>query len=75
VLEKLPQEGNIEIFGEEFGRRPPEELTTELKQQPEHISVSRYGVLARTELIEQPIGKETLNEGLQAGNGHRSRPG
>jgi hypothetical protein len=31
VLEELPQEGNIEIFGEKFGRRPPEELTTELE--------------------------------------------
>jgi hypothetical protein len=74
-LEELPQEGNIEIFGEEFGWRPPEELTIELKQQPERISVSRYGVLARTELIYQPVSEETLNEGLQAGSGHRSPPG
>jgi hypothetical protein len=32
VLEKLAQEGNIEIFDEQLGRRPPEARTTELKQ-------------------------------------------
>jgi hypothetical protein len=51
VLEELPQERNIEIFDEQFGRRPPEALTAELKQQPKGISVSRYSILARTELL------------------------
>jgi hypothetical protein len=32
VLEELPQEGNIEIFDEQFGRLPPEAFTTELEQ-------------------------------------------
>jgi hypothetical protein len=32
VLEKLPQEGNIEIFDEQFGWRPSEALTAELEE-------------------------------------------
>jgi hypothetical protein len=32
VLEELPQEGNIEIFDEQFGWRPPEVLASELEQ-------------------------------------------
>jgi hypothetical protein len=32
VLEKLPQEGNINIFDEQFGWRPPEALTAELEE-------------------------------------------
>ena len=32
VLEKLPQEGNVEIFDEQFRRRPSEVLTAELEQ-------------------------------------------
>jgi hypothetical protein len=75
VLEELPQERNIEIFNQHFGRRPAEALTAELEQQPKGISVSRYGILARTELLDQPVGEESLNEGLQAGNAHRSPPG
>jgi hypothetical protein len=75
VLEELPQERNIEIFKQHFGRRPPEALTAELEQQPKGISVRRYGILARPELLEQSLGEETLHEGLQAGNAHRSPPG
>jgi len=75
VLEELPQEGDVEIFYEQFGRRPSEVLTAELEQEPKGISVSRYGILARTELLYQPVGEEALNEGLQAGNAHRSPPG
>jgi len=51
VLEELPQEGNVEIFYEQFERRPSEVLTAELEQKPKGISVSRYGILARTELL------------------------
>ena len=51
VLEELPQEGNVEIFYEQFRRGPPEVLTAELEQEPKGISVSRYGILARTELL------------------------
>jgi hypothetical protein len=32
VLEKLPQEGNIKIFDEQFGWRPPEAFTAELEE-------------------------------------------
>jgi hypothetical protein len=31
-LEKLPQEGNIEVLDEQFGWRPPEALTAELEE-------------------------------------------
>ncbi|HEY1401016.1 MAG TPA: hypothetical protein VF953_05460 [Terriglobales bacterium] len=51
VLEELPQEGNVEIFYEQFRRGPPEVLTAELEQESKGISVSRYGILARTELL------------------------
>ena len=50
MLEELPQEGNVEIFDEQFGG-PPEVLTAELEQESKGISVSRYGILARTELL------------------------
>ena len=53
VLEELPQEGNIEILHEQFEWRPPEPLTAELEQEPKGISVSRYGILASTELLQQ----------------------
>jgi hypothetical protein len=75
VLEEVPQEGYVEIFYEQFRRRPSEVLTAELEQEPKGISVSRYGILARTELLYQTVGEEALNEGLQAGNAHRSPPG
>ena len=52
----------------------PEALGGELEQQSEGIPVSCHGVLACTELLKQAVGKETLNEGLQAGNAHRSPP-
>ena len=32
VLEKLPQEGNIKIFDEQFGWRPPEAFTAKLEE-------------------------------------------
>jgi len=75
VFEELPQEGNIEVFHGQFGRRPSKTLGGELEQQTEGISVSRYGVLACAELLYQPLSEETLNEGLKAGNTHRSPPG
>jgi hypothetical protein len=50
VFEELPQEGNIEVLHEQFGRRPSETLGGELEQQAEGIPVSSYGVLACTEL-------------------------
>jgi hypothetical protein len=51
VLEELPQEGNVEIFYEQFRRRPSEVLAAELEQEPKGITVSRYGILTRTELL------------------------
>jgi hypothetical protein len=74
VFEELPQEGNIEVLHEQFRRRSAEALGGELEQQPEGIPVSRYGVLAGTELLEQPVGEETLNQRRKAGNAHRSPP-
>ena len=44
VLEKLRQEGNIEIFDEQFGWRPPEAFTAELEESTKGISVSRNGI-------------------------------
>jgi hypothetical protein len=51
VFEESPQEGNVDILYEQFRRSPPEVLTAELEQEPKGISVSRYGILARTELL------------------------
>jgi len=74
VFEELPQEGNVEVFHEQFGRRPSQALGCELEQQSKGIPVSRYGVLARTELLQQPISEETLHEGLKAGSAHSLPP-
>jgi hypothetical protein len=51
VFEELSQEGDIEVLHEQFGRRPFEALAGELEQQSEGIPVSRYSVLACTELF------------------------
>ena len=51
VFEELPQEGNIEVFDAQFRRRPSKALGGELEQQSEGIPVSRYGVLACTQLL------------------------
>ena len=56
------------------GRRPSEPLGGELEQQSKGVPVGRYGVLACTELLKQPVGEETLNQGLKAGSAHRSPP-
>jgi hypothetical protein len=50
VFEELPQEGSIEVFHAQFGRRPFEALGSELEQQAEGIPVGSNGVLACTEL-------------------------
>jgi hypothetical protein len=63
MLKKLPQEGNVEIFDEQFGRRPPEVLTAKSKQSSKGISVSRYGILACPELLYQSAGIDMAQAG------------
>jgi hypothetical protein len=74
VFEELPQESNIEVFPEQFGRCPSQALGCKLEQQSKGIPVSRYGVLARTKSLNQSVGEEALQEGLKAGSAHRSPP-
>jgi hypothetical protein len=74
VFQELPQEANIEVFHEQFRRCPSQPLRCKLEQQSKGVPVSRYGVLARTELVNQSVGEETLQQGLKAGSAHRSPP-
>jgi hypothetical protein len=74
MIEKITQEGSSEILSAQFGRCPCKSLCGELEQEAESVPVGRDGVRARTQLLQQAVGEETLNKGRQAGSVHRSPP-
>ena len=67
IIEKMSDEGHVQIIEREVGWRFTQPFFCKLKQETEGIAISRYGVGTRSTLPKEPIRKERLQKRGKAG--------
>jgi hypothetical protein len=66
IVEKMADEGHVQIIKREIGWCFIQTIFSKLKQQAEGIAISRDGVRTRLTLSKEPIRKERLQKRRKA---------
>ena len=70
VVEEKTNKGRIEILDGELGGHFAESFLGKVQKQAEAITISRYGIRTRLQLLKQAFSKEGLKERRKVGADH-----
>jgi hypothetical protein len=74
VVKEIADKTRIQIFEHEIRRRFAQPFFCEMQEQPEGVTIPRYGVRTRPPLPKQAICKERLQKRRKAGRCHDRPP-